>query len=444
MKNNSLTARENRRELRASAYRALWRWHFWSGLLIGPVVLIVSLTGALYVFKPELERLFLTELMSVTPGPQRASFEDLRAALATTLPRHELHFINVAADPSQAWEAFLERELASGEHERLLAYYDPYARRLLGTRATDEGFFPVVLDLHRRLMAGLPGRLLVEFASCWAILSVLSGLYLWWPRRKERVYGVWLPRVRANLRRLLRDWHTVPGMYLSLATLAILVSGLLFTQIWGIAYRAANAVTGGFPDFYLSPPTSATDRPLPDRPPVDIDAAFAVASRTFDFEGRSFSIEIPHPDTRDAYQIVSDTRDAFTAKGVAFVDQYSGELLLHAGDADLPARTRFTLLFYPIHVGSIFGLPTKILAVVCCLGLIALTITGYWLWWRRRTPGTWGVPRKLHEDCTPNWLIGVTILLSVLFPTVGLSFLLLGAGEWAAARMKGRKAHRLG
>ena len=41
---------------KASLYRMIWRWHFYASLFVVPMVLILSLTGAAYLFKPQVER----------------------------------------------------------------------------------------------------------------------------------------------------------------------------------------------------------------------------------------------------------------------------------------------------------------------------------------------------------------------------------------------------
>jgi len=42
-------------EHRKYFYRTLWRWHFYAGLLIIPFVLALSISGAIYLFKPQIE-----------------------------------------------------------------------------------------------------------------------------------------------------------------------------------------------------------------------------------------------------------------------------------------------------------------------------------------------------------------------------------------------------
>ena len=37
-------------------YRSVWRWHFYAGLFVIPFVLLLSVTGAIYLFKPQIDR----------------------------------------------------------------------------------------------------------------------------------------------------------------------------------------------------------------------------------------------------------------------------------------------------------------------------------------------------------------------------------------------------
>jgi len=37
-------------------YRTIWRWHFYARLFVIPLILILATTGAIYLFKPQLDR----------------------------------------------------------------------------------------------------------------------------------------------------------------------------------------------------------------------------------------------------------------------------------------------------------------------------------------------------------------------------------------------------
>ncbi|HVW01775.1 MAG TPA: PepSY domain-containing protein, partial [Planctomycetaceae bacterium] len=36
-------------------YRSVWRWHFYAGLFCIPFVIVLALSGSIYLFKPQIE-----------------------------------------------------------------------------------------------------------------------------------------------------------------------------------------------------------------------------------------------------------------------------------------------------------------------------------------------------------------------------------------------------
>jgi len=419
-------AKETAKKLAAKAYLAVWRWHFWAGLLITPVLVVIALTGALYVFKPQLEPLIYRDLFLVQPKSEiNGSLEDFQAAVERRHPGYYLAYVHRLPEAERSWEGFVRPLERDSEKPNFRAFYDPYTASYLGHQNFDTTVFRIILDIHRNIMAGLPGRLLVETVTCWGIISVLSGLYLWWPRKKEKLKGVWIPRLKASRRILIRDLHAVPAMWLSLFLLLLMLSGLLFTRIWGTAYLAGNAMTGGFPDFYTDPPHSEVPETaeMPDR--FDLDEAFARAQSQFDFDSRPHEIAIPPPGDDHAIQVITDITKPWVGLGSVFLDAYSGKVLDLTTGADMPWRTWFTLLFYPVHTGQIGGLVTQILALVASLALIGLSLTGVWMWWRRRPAGTLGAPGKPPPHVVPKTILIATILLAIFLPTVGITLIVL-------------------
>ena len=49
----------------SSHYQRIWRWHFYAGLFVAPFLILLSLTGIVYLFKPQLDNLLYPELMKV-------------------------------------------------------------------------------------------------------------------------------------------------------------------------------------------------------------------------------------------------------------------------------------------------------------------------------------------------------------------------------------------
>ena len=422
--------------MKGSLFRAMWRWHFWSSLLITPVFIIACVTGILLVFEHEIldwldqdmTRIASTDETIDVPESLRAAHEAMRVEF----PDYWSQFINVSHESTHAWYGLLVPR--DGDGPNLDVYFDPFTGNILGYRSRADGFFPATLRLHRNLFAGLTGRIIVETATCWGIVSVLTGVYLWWPRKRERFWGVWLPRFRGSTRTLLRDWHTVPGLLFTPFALLLLISGLLFSPIWGKAYLIGNALTGGLPDFYLSPPQSKTML-AEGESSGDVGLIFERAQQRFDFLESGFSIELPSPDTSNAWQVASSSVSPFEPKAIVFVDGSDAEILVEARESDLSWRTRLTLLFYPTHVGTLFGATTQWLALLTSLILAVSAITGIWMWWRRKPAGKWGVPRGAPRGNHPRWLVGIMIALGVMFPTVGVSMLLI----WVWEAFKGHR-----
>jgi uncharacterized iron-regulated membrane protein len=61
------------------------------------------------------------------------------------------------------------------------------------------------------------------------------------------------------------------------------------------------------------------------------------------------------------------------------------------------------------------------LGVMTCMGLIGLSLSGLWMWWRRRDTGGLGAPRP---GIAPRWswsLLAVIAFLAVCVPLFGIT-----------------------
>lgn len=447
-----------RRSWLAALYPAVWRWHFWAGLVVTPFLIVVSLTGALYVFQEELSVWSRPEVMTVTvpaDAEPRPFGERMAAARATLPPEWEFASFSRPGDPARADEIVFELEIPHRDHDHDAAdaadaadaepahdhahrfvYVDPYTATVLGHTDLERSFFGIVLDLHRTLLGGSFGRYAVELATCWGIVSLLTGLLLWWPRGKEKLWGVWLPRLRRGQKIALRDLHTLPGLYLFGVALTIMVTGLLYTQVWGRAAFAGLYFGGQLPASYVSPPKST---PLPDNAtPATIDAVIAEARTHYPFP--EFYLGAPHA-PGDSWTLFGPTDEGDLEDGAVYIDASTGRTLDVIHYRELSPGATAALLFYSIHTGSIFGLTTKILAVLACLVITAMSFTGVWMWWIRRPAGTFGAPRRTKNEEVPRTVAATILVLAILFPLVGATLVLIGLGTFIARRLRPRRVH---
>jgi uncharacterized iron-regulated membrane protein len=404
-------------------YGLIWKWHFVAGLVACPIVAIVALTGAIYTFEPEIQRWASADLIEVVPEGRPRPVDDLVAAAAS---RCEAGGITIAGPPDRSYIVWCRDSQRS-------VYLDPYRGTVLGERDAAKTtwsvatFFHVVFTLHWELMLGERGRLVIEWATSWTILLLVSGVVLWWPRGKRRGGGVLWPRGRLSGRQWLRDLHAVLGAYALPIVLTLAATGLMWTIHAGTGRWNRIAAE---PE--LAPPVS---REIPGAPRIGFDAALAGAGIDPATESRSIYAEAPGPkDKPDAtyFLWVSDeSHETPSTLELLRIDAYSGAVLRRTGWDDRSALGKVDAARYAIHVGAILGLPGRIAACVASLILAALCLTGPWMWWMRRPAGKLGIPPAARA---PWSMVVLLAALGWVLPTVGVTLLVVAAVEllrWA-------------
>jgi len=119
------------------------------------------------------------------------------------------------------------------------------------------------------------------------------------------------------------------------------------------------------------------------------------------------------------------------------VDRATGELLEDRPNSQNKVMYQLGSWNYPLHVGTIWGLPSKILWLVTCVVLMTLPVTGIWMWWQRRPAGRLGLPRRV-DALRPRWLIGTVVAICLLLPALGLSVVVVLLAESVTTRLWAR------
>lgn len=401
-------------------YRVIWRWHFYAGLFVAPVLIVMAATGALYIFKDELEAVLHARLMFVEPAGPRVSF-DQQLDLARAGVPAEMHVeqFYVWPDPRRSTE-FYAHSHESGDYVRLMV--DPYRGSVLGSLGSNE-IFPVILTIHRTLFVGTLGRIITELVTCWTIVLLLTGVYLWWPRKGHRTWGTWLPRLRRHPFVALRDLHAISGVYVAAIVLVIASTGLIYTFVWGTGYNLAAVSTGAY-EIFLNPPKSESPAEAPRLPLDDLVAAAQKA-----LPGATLSVTIPEQPDGAFVVFATNPTGAFT-QAVVVLDHATAKVLARRANHEFPALSWWATWNYPLHVGSVLGLWTKVPWLVASIALMLLPVTGVWMWWQRRPRGRTGFPRRPDVRVPRVLVIGI-LVLAALLPVLGLSIVAILLGEKA-------------
>ncbi len=403
-------------------YRIVWRWHFYAGMIVAPALIVVAATGALYIFKDELEALLYPGVTYVEPGSDRVSYEQQLVTAKATVPTPvRIGLVQVFSDPRRA------TSIAMSGQKFQYSYVDPYRGQYLGAIESG-GFFDIVLKLHRTLFIGTTGRIVVELTTCWSIVLAATGMYLWWPRKWHQVWGVWLPRLRRKPYVVLRDLHSVGGIYVAIIAIVISLTGLIYTYVWG----------SGF--FYVSQKTEAADmfsKPMlskcaPDAKDLPIDRFIEIGHEKM--PGKSLNVWFPRAPNA-VYMVFGSGDYGPSVQEMLFIDRATGEILADRDISQAKPLYWFGTWNYPLHVGTILGMTSKILWLVTCVVMMTLPVTGVWMWWERRPTGRLGLPRRI-EARRPRWLVATITATSILLPTMGLSVLLVLVFDVIVSRLR--------
>lgn len=405
------------RPARQRLYTAMWRWHFYAGLLSIPICMFLGTTGAIYLFKPFVEPILYHDLQTVSVGDTRLSLTQQLEAAQNSRPNAKAGNITPGTDPAAATEIGMRTQ----NGENLLVYVNPYTGVVAGELIRDRMFMQQVRNLHGELMLGEFGTLFVELTACWTIVLLATGIYLWWPRPTFHLRGVFIPRLRQGSRILWRDMHAVVAMYASAIVLVLLVTGLPWTTVWGGLFKEVQSRTG------QARPLAAEFRvpfrsvkPEGARPLTLADAIVAAQAHGM---ASGYTITLPRgPD--GTYGFTNQALNLAESQFL-FLNQYTGEVINQATWDDHPTTAKAVALGIRLHQGELFGIVNLLLMLIGALAVIWMSFSAAVLWWQRRPQGRLGVPARPADWSLPRGIAVIILLLAILLPLVGASLLLV-------------------
>jgi len=225
-------------------YRTIWRWHFYAGLLVMPMIVVLSLTGAAYLFKPQIERWEERDFRGLSVASAISANGQLAAALAAE-PGARFQAYRLPEHPGDAAMIHLALPAKGDNGGRMRDVFVSPQGRVLGSLDPEARIAPIIARIHGSLLLGKAGDWLVELAASWAIVMILTGLYLWWPRDGRRgrgLAGVVWPRLGRRV--FVRDLHAVTGFWVAGLALVLLTTGLPWASVWGQAFKAVRGEMG--------------------------------------------------------------------------------------------------------------------------------------------------------------------------------------------------------
>lgn len=432
-------------------YRTIWRWHFYAGLIVAPFLLILSITGAIYLFNDELNDATMPELQFVAPVTTPLPPSRLIAAAVAAVPGTPTR-IDIPDAPDRPAKVYVRP--AAGDPRQVMV--DPASGGVLGSYVYTRTLVGFADVMHGSLTFGPWGDAIVELAACWALVLIASGLFLWWPRGRRSLGGVLWPRLRARGRVFWRDLHAVTGVWTVGLIAFLLLTGLPWAVVEGPLVRGAVTALGigneasrfGYAPPQSEPMGAALGRvpwgqeamPMPASDPLHADHgggqgqrdatdtaavsgadAIAAMARANGIAS-GYRLYLPAGPT-GIYTVLTYPGQPEGQRTLQF-DRWTGRVIGRSGWSDYGVGTRAIELGVQIHMGRYFGLANQLLMLLPCIAIVVLVVSGMTMWWRRRPKGSLGAPHPV-SGARLRGAVTVIVIAGVLLPLFGASLVVL-------------------
>jgi uncharacterized iron-regulated membrane protein len=342
--------------------QAWFQVHKWLGLILAPLVIVVSLTGSALVWHDWVDGA-INPQRSASAAPEQAPSIYADAAREALRPGETLLSLTFPAVEGAVIATAARADSPAGRRPvRTQLWLDPADGQVLDRAASNEGAMLFLHVLHGSLWVPGLGRKIVGWIGVAMLASSLTGLWLWWPFKGGFARGLrWkrMPTTSGNLHHQGGFWIALP-----LAVLSFTGAWISFPAFFGaLSGEASGPPRGAARNFNAAPVAS----PLL-TPDGAVDAARPAAAEPLR--------TLAWPTAPDAQWSVTfgDVRSPFK------VHDASGKV---TPPTPPPAETTARLM-RRIHDGTDMGPVWQTIVFLGGLIPAGLAVTGVMMWLRGR------------------------------------------------------------
>ncbi|AQS84978.1 MAG: PepSY domain-containing protein [Acetobacter aceti] len=435
--------------------RTLWRWHFFAGLFCLPFVAFLSLTGAVYLFKPQIDDWIDWRYdhlpIALSPSPER----DVQTALSA-VPQGTFLAYELPRTSQSAARVLVNRP----DGEAVRVYVDRNTHTVLKTVLEERRFERLVFRLHGQLLLGNVGSVIMEMVASWTIVLIVTGLLLWWPRHQRGLAGVVYPRLGTKGRTRLRDLHAVTGVWISVFLVLFLVSGLPWSFVWGHALQSVENTVGrqtSVKDWEIGAVPAATviaGRPVGQSQKLPVKDSMDMPGMDMPAPSPSF----PEGDLLSSLDTVVQTASTLSLPAPVIITRSGSMWTVRSDTQNRPLRESVTvkpdghvtgqttfaqkglmdrIIGYGVaaHEGLLFGGVNQAINLVVATGLLMMSSAATVLWFKRKPVGSLGAPPAMPSQKYGIVGIATLVILGLLLPELGAALLILVLANRMFARL---------
>ena len=364
--------------------RKLWlKLHLYLGLFGGGLFVLMSLTGSFLVFYKAIDEWLNPSLMTTSgKGPYRPLNEIVAAAKAAGPIGGVLDGVEWPLHRQGVFLTWHKVQTDNADEFRWIQVtIDPYTAAVLSKDREWGGYFvSLVYNLHASLLMDDFGATILGFVAIFLLISIITGLYLWWPRPDKFRQAVTFTSGGSVIRRHY-EWHKLSGFYS-----AIILGMLAFT---GVYLEFGDYV---IPIVRLFSPVQEFPKeedvrsyPSPGSRPLSAEQAIALAGQVFP-NGELRYLGLPQEDQGVYYVAMHQPGEVRTSgsESQVWLDQYSGKVLRVHDWSRFTGGETFLAWLFPLHNGEAFGLTGRWIVFIAGFVPLLLYVTALRVWWLKR------------------------------------------------------------
>ena len=360
----------------AKRVRFWYRVHKWTSLICTAFLLTACMTGLPLIFHDELDAMLSHDVRpsEAPPNTPTVSLDQIAMKAKQEMPGLQPYAVGFDDDEPRIFVTMTPTPKPEGFR---VLYFDQHTGRFLNSNDPQRNLVTFILNLHRELFLGLSGELLMGAMALLFVISLISGAFVYGPFMRRLDFGTYRRHAARRVRWF--DLHNLVGIVALAWALVVGLTGVmnaLSAPLFGV-WRAQTIPA------LLAP---YRGQPMPTHF-GSVDAAVAEAERTL--PGMQVtSVLFPNAIVSSPRHYVVWTHGKTPVTSRLFtpvlIDATTGTVTVAKG---LPWYLRALEVSRPLHFGDYGGMPLKIIWALFDVALIAVLLSGVYLWLsRRKTP----------------------------------------------------------
>ncbi len=358
--------------------KTLWRIHNWTGLYVGIVIGVLSLTGAIAVFIPEIESLFHKRGLELNEEKtEKIPVFQVLNSIQNNFPDEEILAIYPPQKEGDVYEFDLYSYTGESDNKRLKVYTDAASGKILKTVDHFNSIPNYLRQVHVRLMDGFYGRQLVGLAGIGLIIISITGLLIYGDFMKKQIFGSF--RKGKNIRIVMADWHKMVGIAALVFNLVIALTGAWL----GLQPKLMSWTGMKVPNYFTIEENKLTQE---EDKTYEFDFETILAKSKTEIRGFIPIMVIPSVNGKRTVEVRGDIKGSFYEPHInkLVFDKLDNSVLFKYDVRDRPFWHRLYFVQEGLHFGRYAGLFTKVAYFLLGLTSGILSITGFVIYLKRK------------------------------------------------------------